>query len=1167
IKNENTTIINSSNNLEENLNENFEKIATNIFLENTSGRYIKMKLENSLGNGIYHENIELTVNDEKYELMTDNNGIVNLKINLDVGNYTFHYLFQGNENYLPFSGVSNLLIEKENIEIISENMTLNKKGDYLKVQISDKENNPVKNEEIFITINGIQYSRITDNEGMAKIKINLNPGTYFINIQIRNSKNYYDSSKGIKLIMLSSDTKLNANLKGYDLEQNYGDGNYYTIYLKDNNGEKLKNQTVTININGINYLRITNEEGLAKIKINLYPGTYEVKTSFENEYYNYISINNNIKVNVLKTNIITENITLYYGDGDYFKVKLIDINENPLSNKIVGISINGVTYNKETYLDGNAFIKINLHPGTYIIETFYSGDRTSSNSKIISKLNVLKHNTSLNSEKLTLNRKGESIEISLKDSYNKKLINQQVEITVNNITYFKITDDEGIARLKINLNPGIYNIFYNYPESFSYKSSKGSVNLTMLNEDVKLDTIISGENFNISQRGNQIKINLKDQNHINLFNEDIEITINGKTYYKTTDYEGNAYLTINLMDNSYDIFYTFKGSNYFYKSENKEKLIVNTIPNFNYKFNFTTKLDLYSPILNRDVKIPIARMMNITTLDGDYNLWYKINEAKNYIDVLDIQENMIYFIPLNNPSKDILIYNSLNDIKTQGIALIIHADDIEINFYGNLNNRINEFDVVFRCYNYSRAGYECVDLYLNGVKQASIEFTIYLSAPETFSELISTGTTITYSPEIIKSEFKFNNLNITRYNTISYNTINMHLNIPLNYWNSQLGYDAIQSYIISSSKITDKDVENYLANLNEYENIDKIRYECFLSALANLWLVDKMSDELAENYNVTINKLDYRIICSGINYNGRYIDSRAYFSDTDILGSEENIKSFKFIHSILFSEIEKLSLELTGQEVRCGYSDIIIAILNGEPISIIEYDDFIVVSIFNSSSEIIYYKDSGFVATKVSQIDSQTSKGAVANILGYSYPNTIFSNFKKLSSSFSKFGSSIIDLFNYRKKIDYNLILKGSAVITAGRNLFSSTPSLIGFMVTTTEFMCAFRDTLDYGNWKYFGVYPIWKGKTFQFVSDEKVIYTDYLGNTHEVNDQVHVIIPYKNKWSPIGENELDRNKAYLISDYYGRVNISAEDTYRLEEESNKYYIERGHGWITEIEQ
>ncbi|MCC7554366.1 MAG: hypothetical protein KO202_07765 [Methanobacteriaceae archaeon] len=78
--------------------------------------------------------------------------------------------------------------------------------------------------------------------------------------------------------------------------------------------------------------------------------------------------------------------------------------------------------------------------------------------------------------------------------------------------------------------------------------------------------------------------------------------------------------------------------------------------------------------------------------------------------------------------------------------------------------------------------------------------------------------------------------------------------------------------------------------------------------------------------------------------------------------------------------------------------------------------------------------------------------------------------------------------------------------------------------------------------------------------------YTDIYGQKYMANDQIHVVIPYKNKWEPFGENELDRDKAYLISDAYGRVNITAEDTYRLENESNKYYKEKGHEWITELD-
>ncbi|WP_409199855.1 hypothetical protein [Methanobrevibacter sp. DSM 116169] len=1158
----------------ENLTEEDNKInsfisSNNIETSYQSGEFLEINLEDENKNKIPNATIELTIENNTHYILTDENGKGNWKVNLNTGNYLAHFNFNGSEKYNKSENTCNIIVTKQETELLSIDTIFNKKGNAIDFNLIDKNGNPLVNQDIHILVNGIEYTRKTNYEGISKLNINLNPGQYPIYAYFKGLKNYQNSSVNILLDILNSNEKLDVDLTGYDLNQFYGDGNYYTICLKDNNGKPLKDYQIAIKINGVTYYRNTDEKGFSKLKINLGPGTYKVESIFEDEHFNKKTVLNTITVNLGHTKLISEDCEFYYGDGNYYKVQLLDQNNNSLENKNIEITINGVKYTKETFNDGFAFLKINLNPGTYIVKSEFIGEYGKVKSSITTTLTVLKQNTSIESNNLTLNRKGEYLEAQLKDGYGKAITNQIINIKVNGIEYSRVTDESGIARLKINLHTNIYDVYYNFKENQFYKSSNYFNILIIKEESYKLDTILTVDNYNITEKGDKLKINLKDSNGINLANQLVKISINGPTYERITDNEGNVYLTINLNEKLYDFTYIYEGSYNFNKIDENGKLNVNHTPNFSYSINIDTVLELNSIILNTTVKAPIARMIYITGEFGEYNFWYNLEQAKSYSNIEDLQKNIMYFIPLKNPNNEVLYFDLNTKITSQGISLIVYDEFIEVKYYGRFDNRLNKFDAVFKCYNYSNLGYENLELYLNNDKKASIEYTSYLNSPKT--DEIATNTGGIYIPyhENVETLLETEKLSMERNEKISYNIMNKYFNINNNYWNSELGYDLIQSYLLSNSKVTDEDVDYYLNSAKSNDNIENIVNDCFLSALSTAWMSDKLATELEEEYNITWSKSNFDIILSGINYYGKYLNAMGYQNPNDYTGDIENIRSFRFMHTILYSEIEKFSLELSGQEANCGLSDVITAIISGEPFSITDYDEYQVISLSNSPSQLIYYKNSGSVATSVQQEDLQSSKGAVINFLGYLYPNIVKLNFNSLNSQFKKIynnvGSSIANIINIRSKINYGIVKGVGELYAASKTLLTKSPNLVAFMFTATEIMCGIRDNAEYEDWRYFGMYPVWKGKTFQFISENKVEYTNIYGQTYESYDQIHVIIPYKGNWAPLGENELDRDNAYIISDAYGRVNITAEDTYKLEAESDKYYIERGHSWITEL--
>ena len=119
----------------------------------------------------------------------------------------------------------------------------------------------------------------------------------------------------------------------------------------------------------------------------------------------------------------------------------------------------------------------------------------------------------------------------------------------------------GYATLTINLYSGKYSstIVVDNP---GYNSNKLSVNVTVL----KIPGTLKIVNTNI-RKGTYLKVRLLDKNNKPIKATQVKVTVCGKTYIKTTDANGYAYLKINLNPKKYDVKVSIKDTrNYDVKS-------------------------------------------------------------------------------------------------------------------------------------------------------------------------------------------------------------------------------------------------------------------------------------------------------------------------------------------------------------------------------------------------------------------------------------------------------------------------------------------------------------------------------------------------------------------------------------------------------------------------
>ena len=313
---------------------------------------------------------------------------------------------------------------------------------------------------------------IPDDVGNSSYNIEDKPAVDDLEL-IRINEYDYQTDKNLNISSISSLTPVYAQIYTNTVYQT----EKFSIYFVDSNGDRLSlnNQPVYFNVNGATYLRYSNEYGISSLNINLAAVSSNYTMTF---WYNgnnqYSSFAYTAPLHVIQKSVILTPLSTTVVRGDGYYVKLTDEFNIPISNKNVTININGVNYKRTTNANGVSKLNINLNPSTYtIISSFESQLGYSSHSQIVKSLTVISNNN-LQSVVLTpqnsIIKLGTKFKVKLTNSNNVPLANKNVLITINGVTYNKVTDSSGIAGLNINLN-GTYQVVINFNGDSSYKST------------------------------------------------------------------------------------------------------------------------------------------------------------------------------------------------------------------------------------------------------------------------------------------------------------------------------------------------------------------------------------------------------------------------------------------------------------------------------------------------------------------------------------------------------------------------------------------------------------------------------------------------------------------------------------------------------------------------
>ena len=163
------------------------------------------------------------------------------------------------------------------------------------------------------------------------------------------------------------------------------------------------------------------------------------------------------KITVLDRLSQNKDVTMYYGAGKYYKVKVLDDYGQPAEGVKVNIKIGSTTKTVTVDENGYASLKITQKPGKYSVTVAYKGFKVS--NKVTVKTTLVTKNIAV--------KKGKTIKFTAKllNSNGKILKNKKVTFKFSGKTYKIKTNSKGIATLKVTnkkLKVGKYTVKTTY---------------------------------------------------------------------------------------------------------------------------------------------------------------------------------------------------------------------------------------------------------------------------------------------------------------------------------------------------------------------------------------------------------------------------------------------------------------------------------------------------------------------------------------------------------------------------------------------------------------------------------------------------------------------------------------------------------------------------------
>lgn len=441
-----------------------------------------------------------------FDLFFISNGTWNAKIS-----------YKGDSNFAPFE-INIPITIKPVIKLIVPNVTKDYGGPESLIVTLMESNSPVANANVTININGQRYTRTTDIVGKTSLDLNLNAGSYDAKVS------YKDISTTAKVII----NKLATNNT-----LSYAKNSRNSVTLTALINPSATSGDVVFTVGGRNYSAEVNEGKADYTVSNLDAGSYDAKAIYKGDVNHNESVSNSVKFTVEAIDINAPDLTKYYHGPERFVVT-VKVDNKPVVRRNVTINLNNVPYTRTTDVNGQASIAVNLNSGVHTAISKFEDIEVRSTITVkptISGENVTK-----------IYRNDTQYFARFTDSNGNVLKNVDVYFNINGVFYTRTTSDEGIAKMNINLNPGVYVITATNPVS-----SEEYANIIRV-----LPSVITYDLTKYYKNASALVFKLLD-NQGRPVGEGVKATINinGVFYTRQSNASGYINMNINLNPGNY----------------------------------------------------------------------------------------------------------------------------------------------------------------------------------------------------------------------------------------------------------------------------------------------------------------------------------------------------------------------------------------------------------------------------------------------------------------------------------------------------------------------------------------------------------------------------------------------------------------------------------------
>ena len=226
------------------------------------------KLVDGFGNPIANATVYFTINGRVYAKITDENGMASMGIGLVPNEYKVSAVFNGTDDYDMATADATVLVKST---ILGNDTTLYfLNGTSYVAKFLDSDGKALTNTTVKFNINGVFYTRVTDENGMASLNIRLDPNSYIITA--------YNPVTGEQR---ANEVTVLPRIIAENLSMKYLDGSSFNATLVDGQGKAVAGVNITFNVNGVFYHKTTDANGVARLNIRLMPGDYIITSTYD----------------------------------------------------------------------------------------------------------------------------------------------------------------------------------------------------------------------------------------------------------------------------------------------------------------------------------------------------------------------------------------------------------------------------------------------------------------------------------------------------------------------------------------------------------------------------------------------------------------------------------------------------------------------------------------------------------------------------------------------------------------------------------------------------------------------------------------------------------------------------------------------------------------------